>query len=361
MYFTTMNLPAPPYSEFYKKHSMYKSKPFNAIHYFEEKLKLFFEVEAATTFTNCFTGIAIGLLYATEKKQKGIALAALAYRRTTDIVLWAGLEPIYIDNDLETLCMCPYDLEKQLKKGSIGCVLIQHPMVNIIDPNIYISLCEKYNVNIVFDSVEATGGKYNGTRIGNFGLFEAFSLHPSKVINAAEGGVLTFGDEKNYHDFNKFIQKIGINNNDKKMFGIEPIHAELGLASIENYAKSTEDFKEQYCAYIENLQNSRLYELIKYQDKQDPNYKSILVRINTKNTFFRIKLLEFLETFNIGARPYYSPLHPKVDAKSYPNASLLSEKFIILPIGYSVTIKDVNFICKKLYEFQKEFFGRELD
>ena len=34
---------------------------------------------------------------------------------TTDIVLWAGLKPIYIDNDKLTLAMCLNELEQYIQ------------------------------------------------------------------------------------------------------------------------------------------------------------------------------------------------------------------------------------------------------
>lgn len=356
-----MNLPAPTYDAFNNIFSTYKTRPNEAILEFESALKQFFDAEATSTFTNCFTAIAIGLLYATHNKSKSVAIAALAYRRTTDIVLWAGLKPVYIDNDLETLCMCPYNLEKQLVKGNIGCVLIQHPMVNIIDPTIYTKLCEKYNVNIIFDSVEATGGNFNGKKIGNFGLLEAFSLHPSKVLNAAEGGVLTFGTKKNYHDFISFMETIGIryeSSKVKNMFGLEPVHAALGLASIRNYPNSRKQFKEHYDKYKRNLEGHRTYELIHYCDEQDPNYKTVLVKLKTNQCFFRKQLLVFLEERQIGARAYYSPLYSDIDDEEFPNAKLLSEKYIILPIGHSVTKKDIDFICASLFQFDEEILKK---
>ena len=187
-----MNLPAPSYERFVDIYNCYKNEPLDAILDFENLLSNFFNVKKVATYTNCFTALSLALQYFTNKRTKTVAIAGLSYRRTTDIVLWSGLKPIYIDNDLDTLGMSLSKLTEQLENSAIGCVLLQHPMVNLVDVQNFISVCDRYEVPILIDSVEATGGTLYGRKIGSIGKIEGFSLHPSKVINGAEGGILTF-------------------------------------------------------------------------------------------------------------------------------------------------------------------------
>lgn len=359
-YFTTMNLPAPPHERFEDYRQRYESAPARAVRDFEAALCRFFEVEAVTTFTNCFTAIAMALLYATRTRPKTVAVAGLAYRRTTDIVMWAGLRPIYVDNDPRTLCMSPARLEETLKAGGVGCVLMQQPMVNICDPRIYVSLCRDHGVPLVLDSVEATGGACRGVRIGGFGVVEAFSLHPSKVINAAEGGVLTFGRASEHRNFLEFMRDLGIIEADldsRRFFGLEPVHAMMGLASLEAYPAMRAKFRTHYLKYQERLQDARLFRLVDYDLSADPNFKSVLVELQTEAKDFRTALLAYLEPLGIGARSYYAPLHPMVQNEDLPEASRLSERYVFLPIGHSVTVADVDFICDKLIAYEASVQG----
>ena len=123
-YYTTMNLPAPSYKRFIDIFNSYENKPLDAILDFEYLLSKFFNVKKVTTYTNCFTALSLALQYFTSKRKKTVAVAGLSYRRTTDIVLWSGLQPIYIDNDLDTLGMSLYKLIEQLESSTIGCVLL---------------------------------------------------------------------------------------------------------------------------------------------------------------------------------------------------------------------------------------------
>lgn len=353
-YFTTMNLPAPRYERFREKLEQYEKNPVSAVLDFEAALRRFFEVEAVATFTNCFTALSMALLYAARNGPKTVAIAGLAYRRTTDIVLWAGLRPLYVDNDPQTLGMSLPRLEERLKAGGVGCVLVQHPMVNICDPDSYIALCERYGVPVVLDSVEATGGKYGDRRVGGFGTVEGFSLHPSKVINAAEGGVLTFGRATDYHAFREYMRTIGVldeHSDAKRFFGLEPLHAMMGLASLDVYQDMRARFKTHYLAYRERLQGAQLYHLVEYDMDTDPNFKSVLVELRTPVSGFREELIKYLESHNIGARPYYAPLHPMTRGEILPEAQKLSERYMFLPIGHSVSVRDIEFICEKLLAY----------
>jgi len=354
-YFTTMNLPAPTHARFVEKLSQYWGKPKEAVSDFEAALATFFDVPKATTWTNCFTAIALTLLHASRGRSKRVAVSGLAYRRTADIVKWAGLQPVFVDNSPQALTMDIGALRNALRQLDIGCILLQHPMVKIVDVDAFSALAEEFGVPLVFDSVEATGGYFRGKRIGRFGTAEAFSLHPSKVLNAAEGGVLTFGSEFSYAAFQRSMESAGIicpRTGDRLLFGLEPVHAVMGLASLEIYDSVTSLHKSQYQRYEKHISDLQTLELVEYDEASVPNYKSILARVKTDRPDFRKRLMEYLEKLGVGARSYYAPLHPETQDHPLPNARALSEQYMILPVGHSVSLDDIDFICASIRQFE---------
>ena len=356
-YYTTMNLPAPRYERFIDIYNSYKNKPLDAIPDFECMLSKFFNVKEVATFTNCFTALSLALQYFTKNRKKTVAIAGLSYRRTTDIVLWSGLQPIYIDNDLNTLGMSWSKLTERLANTRIGCVLLQHPMVNLIDVEKFISVCDRYEVPVLIDSVEATGGTLYGKKVGSIGKIEGFSLHPSKVINGAEGGILTFSSSEEYESFNRYMQYIGVgskNINQESLFKIEPIHAILGIASLECFDSFRNIFKKQYTKYLTAFKDNKSFKMIEYDLKEKNNFKSILIKINNQK-IKRSKLLKFLEKKNIGARPYYHPLHKLTKEYDLDNARILSESLMFLPVGKSVNLQDIEFISRSIVDYGKDY------
>ena len=355
-YFTTMNLPAPEHSHFREKLAQYWGKPWHAMADFEDALKEFFDVPHVSTWSNCFTAIAMSLIHATRWREKNVAIAAMAYRRTADIVLWAGLTPVFVDNDPDTLAMDLNALRSLLEKQSIGCILFQHPMVHIADVQAVQTLAAEFDVPLIFDSVEATGGKYASTRIGRCGLAEAFSLHPSKVINAAEGGILTFGSSAAYGSFMQSMNELGLIDSchGHQRMALEPVHAIMGLASLEIYAQVTTKHQSHYEQYEHELNQSKMLELIGYNSENEPNYKSILVRFKSTYASHRQALMAYLETQQIGARAYYAPLHHLAQYACAPHAHRMAQNYMILPIGHSVNEAAIEQICTRILCYEQQ-------
>jgi dTDP-4-amino-4,6-dideoxygalactose transaminase len=359
-YLSTMNLPAPPHARFVEVLSRYENKPAAAIADFERGLRSFFQVDAVATVSNCFTALSIALLFASRGRARTAAIAGLAYRRTVDIVRWAGLEPVFVDNSPADLGMSLEDLRHKIECQSVGCIMVQHPMVHISDVDAYLALGAETGVPVLFDSVEATGASYKGRRIGGFGLVEGFSLHPSKVVNGAEGGVLTFGQYAHYEDFLAFSAAIGLRRDTSSplsLFGLEPVHAVMGMASLAFYDEALSKFRDQYLRYRDSLGASKILELVEYDPATDPNYKSVLVKMKGTLVGRRAPFLAYLETHRIGARPYYAPLHPAVKVEQTPNSRSLADQYAILPIGYSVSLEDIDFIAEKIAAYEATILG----
>ena len=89
--------------------------------------------------------------------------------------------------------------------------------------------------------------------------------------------------------------------------------------------------------------------LIPYDENTNPNYKTILIRLNEDVVKYRKSILETMETKNIGARPYYYPLSDlALKDPCIQNALTISKSHLILPIGHSVEDQDIKFIIKAL-------------
>ena len=357
-YFTTMNLPAPTFGEFSSYYKQYEKNPHAASQDFQNSLQQFFGSQGIVLFSNCFTAIAIGLYWACLDRPQNVAVSSLGYRRSTDIIKWSGLNPIYVDNDYNNLGMSYNHLEQILRSQDIGCILAQHPMVTLLEIDKFEQLSDKYNVPIIFDSVEATGEFYGGKKIGNFGLMESFSLHPSKVLNAAEGGILSFGSSDRYCEFTQFLTHNGlVSQSDltfsSGLFDIEPLHAVMGLASVDAYPSFIEQFKSHYQIYQKIFSKcTKYFALVEYNEHVSPNYKTILIRLSPEYVPLRTQLLMHLESLNIGARAYYYPLHSNIESYlDLPQTRRLALELLFLPIGHSVSDADVEYIANSTLSF----------
>ena len=57
-------------------------------------------------------------------------------------------------------------------------------------------ISEDNKLKLVFDSAHGAGSIYKGKKIANFGNGEVFSMSPTKVLTAGEGGLVSTNDDK---------------------------------------------------------------------------------------------------------------------------------------------------------------------
>ena len=341
--YSTMNLPYPSQNSINK--TIYQTTC--PISHFENELKTFFQVQNVKTFVNCFTLSALALRFLTLGRAKTVLTSALCYRRTEDIIAWADLKVKLIDNDLANYSICPHILEIYLKNNNVGVVLAQHAMVKLLDYEKIQKICSKYKVPILFDSVEATSRPKKPTNVGANGHFEIFSLHPSKVINACEGGIITSNNTTLFNQFLKFINML--TNGNQEMFRIEESHAAFGTASLQDYDFWRDIFFEQHFEYKKKLPKNNIFKIVDYEDnKWNPNYKTTLLEISDSNK--RDSLIQFLDKKRIALRRMYHPFKHINDSK-FPNAKKLSEVLCFLPMGSTILDNGQREVIENLKEF----------
>lgn len=106
-----------------------------------------------------------------------------------DPVLWAGLTPIYVDIETETLNMSADDLEKKITPKS-KVLIIQHTFGFPADVEKLLAVAKKHNLFVIEDCAHALGATYKGRPVGSFGDAAFFSLGRDKVISSTFGGIV---------------------------------------------------------------------------------------------------------------------------------------------------------------------------
>ncbi|MDC3044657.1 DegT/DnrJ/EryC1/StrS family aminotransferase [Prochlorococcus sp. AH-736-B04] len=361
-YFTTMNLPAPSYAQFQNTFNQFiiSKDKFNKD--LENELRMWLSAKEIFCFSNCFTAISLAIKSSVKNNSPFVAVAALGYRRTMDIINWAGLKPFILDNDINSLALSLEELEESILNNHIGCILLQHPMVNNVEINKYLNISEKYCVPLIVDSVEVTGsGSITRKYKKSSAYCEAISVHPSKVLNGVEGGILGFDNYENIENFKKFLIDNGIYSkkmNKQILLNQEPIHKIMTLSSLRNYKKSNLVFKELYFEYLNQFSNSNHLKMITHADNNStPNYKTVLVKLDNKIIKYTNNIICDLNNINIGARSYYSPIHKYVirAKRKFKNAEKISKSYIILPMNFHMNKSDVRHICNQLNKLIRNY------
>jgi dTDP-4-amino-4,6-dideoxygalactose transaminase len=116
------------------------------------------------------------------------------FAATSHALLWMGLKPVFCDSEPESFTMDPAAAEALItpRTSAIYPVCIFGVPGDL---DAYARLADRHGLALLYDSAQGLGSTYRGKGVGNFGNGEAFSMSPTKVVTAMEGGLITTNDE----------------------------------------------------------------------------------------------------------------------------------------------------------------------
>ena len=118
----------------------------------------------------------------------GSAIApSFTFAATAQALLWNGLVPVFCECLPGTCSLDPEDVERNLSpRTSAICAVAVYGLPPDIDALLEVG--RRAGVPVYSDSAQGLGATYRGQPLGAWGACEVFSLSPSKVVTAIEGG-----------------------------------------------------------------------------------------------------------------------------------------------------------------------------
>lgn len=324
----------------------------------EQKLAEFHKTDYCITFCSGFWALAMTIKALSPKGKTEIVMPSLTYRRMDDIAAWVNLKPHFCEVEHSTLAMSKETVEPCLNDNT-AMILGVHPIVNCCDITGLETLAAKYNIPLVFDSVESVYEWGPSGKVGGFGNAEAFSLHACKLLNGFGGGYLTTNDDnlakhlKSARTFG-FIGQDEITTAGGMNAKLNEVHAAMALASLDGIEEQISLNLARYNLYEFLIGEFAGLRLLKFNDDYKSGFKNIVVEILSEWPFTRVETLAFLNAENILARAYYHPpLHQKPPAYPFVDSKLpitdsLTERFMNLPCGQLVSNNDIKEIVQIL-------------
>lgn len=164
----------------------------------EKEFKEYLGIKHAISFNSGRTAF-LAILNALESEQGSPASAKATAGREVLIqgftcnavvnpILAAGLKPVFVDIEEETLNINPDDLEKKITDKS-KIVLVQHTFGLPADLKKILEICQKHNLTLIEDCAHSLGAEYGGKKLGAFGKASFFSFGRDKVISSVFGGM----------------------------------------------------------------------------------------------------------------------------------------------------------------------------
>lgn len=157
---------------------------------FEHAVSAYLKVPYVFAFASGRTGL-FSILKANHQLTEGDEVLLQAYTcvAVPDPILWAGLKPVYVDCDKETLNMSASDLEKKITPKS-KVLIIQHTFGFPADMEKLLAVAKNHNLFVIEDCAHALGATYKGKLAGTFGDAAFFSFGRDKTISSTFGGIV---------------------------------------------------------------------------------------------------------------------------------------------------------------------------
>jgi dTDP-4-amino-4,6-dideoxygalactose transaminase len=219
-------------------------------------------VKHCVAVSSCTSGLmlvlrALGL-------QGEVILPSFTFFATGHAVLWNGLKPVFANSDADTWNISPADIEKKITKAT-SAILAVHLYGNPCDVAALEAIARRHNLKLVFDAAHAFGSEYRGVPVGSFGNAEVFSLSPTKLLVAGEGGLVTTNDAKlaaavramrNYGDVGAYNPKwLGMN---ARMTEFNAALALSGIPLMDAKVRRRNAISKMYTEILSSLPGIRL-------------------------------------------------------------------------------------------------------
>lgn len=156
-----------------------------------------------SVFVNSGSSANLLMLYALlelyKLRNKKVVVPTICWSTDLAPVMQLGFEPILVDCNLSNLSVDIESLEEIfLKEKPAAMILVS---VLGLCPNMkeIVSLCKKHGVILLEDNCESQGTKFNGVKLGNFGLMSSFSTYFGHLMSTIEGGMICTNNKVVYN------------------------------------------------------------------------------------------------------------------------------------------------------------------
>lgn len=269
-------------------------------------------VKHCVAVSSCTSGLALAMRALGLKGE--VILPSFTFFATGHAVLWNGLKPVFADCDERTWTVDPADVERRITPRT-AAILGVHLYGNPCDTEALERIAERHRLPLIFDAAHAFGSQSGGRPVGGFGTAEVFSLSPTKLLVAGEGGLVTTNDAvlaqriragRNYGDLGSY---------DPLMLGLNArmteFNAALALAGLEILDRRIERYREIAQRYTEVLGGVPGLRLQSVQRSDRSVYKDYTIWVDPEQGLRdRDRLASALLAENIETKKYfYPPLH----------------------------------------------------
>ncbi len=166
-----------------------------AIKQLEDEFKKYLGVKYAFSFNSGRSSFYAILKSLNLQAGDNVAMQAFTCNAVPNPVLWAGLQPLYIDCSKDDFNISADDLRSKIN-AKTRVVVVQHVFGQPCDMDKIRAVCGEHpGIIIIDDCAHSLGAEFNGIKVGSQSKAAFFSFSRDKIISSVYGGMAVTNDD----------------------------------------------------------------------------------------------------------------------------------------------------------------------
>ena len=322
---------------------------------------------------SCTQATELAALLADIKEGDEVIMPAYTFVSTADAFVLRGAKPVFVDIRPDTMNIDETKIEAAVTDRTRAIVPVHYAGV-ACEMDTIMDIANRHHLFVIEDAAQGIMASYKGKALGAIGDFGCYSFHETKNLSMGEGGAILIKDAK-YIEEAEIIREKGTNRSkyfrgqiDKYTwvnYGSSYLPSDMNAAylwaQLELAQKITDVRLARWNQYNELLQPLKQRGILELPTVPEGCiHNAHMYYIKTKNIEERTRLIDFLKENGILAVFHYIPLHTAPAGIRFGEfrgedvyTTRESERLLRLPMFYTLTEAEVEYIVGKVKEFYR--------
>ncbi|MFM7245234.1 MAG: DegT/DnrJ/EryC1/StrS family aminotransferase [Planctomycetaceae bacterium] len=286
-----------------------------------------------------------------------VVMPSFTFLAAAAAIVWNNLRPVFVEVDPHTTNVTPQAIRAAITPRTVA-IAACHNFGNPCDIPALEAVASEHGLPLVIDAAHGFGASMHGKPVGAGATAQVFSLSPTKLLVAGEGGVVATNCDCVAH-FVRLGREYGNDGSYDALFpgvnGRMPeLSAATALASLEILDEVSERRNQLAAVYRKELGELPGIGFVETMPGARSSHKDFSITVDpTRFGMTRDALRRALAAKGIETRAYYDPPCHRQTAYEHfhdrmrplPATDMLSARSLALPIGAHVDDAVVGEVC----------------
>ncbi len=321
--------------------------------------------------TSCTHATELAALLANIKEGDEVIMPSFTFVSTADAFVLRGAKAVFVDIRPDTMNIDEKKIEAAITPNTKAIAPVHYAGI-ACEMDTIMEIAQKHNLMVIEDAAQCILAEYKNKALGTIGDFGCYSFHETKNLSMGEGGAILIRDEK-YIEEAEIIREKGTNRSkyyrglvDKYRwmnYGSSYLPSDMNAAYLWAQLQLADEITkarlirwEQYNTLLQPLKDRGILELPTIPEGCTHNGHMYYAK--AKDVQERTELLNFLKANGVWSVFHYVPLHSAPAGMKFGvfhgedvYTTKESERLFRLPMYYTLTESDVNYVVSKVKEF----------